>query len=124
MQNLIKLSTIDEVVRSFYKKAMSDILIGYHFRVIENFEEHIPRIVSFWELQLNKSITNKKHLPFDILKKHAPLKLNRGEIFRWVVLFEQTLDEFIKSNVLKEEEKNMWMAQVSLFKERLLKSLS
>jgi truncated hemoglobin YjbI len=120
----MKIETIDKIIRSFYKKAMSDILIGYQFRVIDDFEEHIPKIVSFWELQINKKITNKSHLPFNILKKHAPLKLNTGEVFRWVVLFENTLNEFIQNNLITEEDKVRWMKLVEFFKERLLKSLS
>ena len=120
----MRVETIDKITRSFYKKAMKDILIGYHFRVIKDFEEHIPKIVSFWELQINKTITNKSHLPFNILKKHAPLKINKGEVFRWVLLFENTLNESIQDKIITQDEKLQWMKQVDFFKERILKSLS
>lgn len=112
---------IDRIIHSFYDKAKKDILIGYHFRVINDFDKHIPRIVSFWELQINKEITNKEHLPFNILKKHAPLLINKGEIFRWELLFKQTLNEFEE---LTEEEINNWMSLVDFFKQRLITSLS
>lgn len=118
---MIHINIIDRVIRSFYDKAKKDILIGYHFRVIDNFDKHIPKIVSFWELQMNKEITNKEHLPFNILKKHAPLKINRGEVFRWEVLFMNTLDEFKE---LTDENKKQWMESVEFFKQRLLSQLT
>ncbi len=118
---MMDLVLISKVVHSFYDKAKRDILIGYHFRVIENFDEHIPKIVSFWELQINKEITNKDHLPFNILKKHAPLLINKGEIFRWELLFKQTLEEFEE---LTDKDIEVWMSLVDFFKQRLLTSLS
>ena len=68
---MISIDIIDSVIQSFYDKAKKDILIGYQFRVIDNFDTHIPKIVSFWQLQLNKEITNRDHLPFNLLKLQA-----------------------------------------------------
>ena len=121
---MIELKIIDEIIKNFYDKAKKDILIGYHFRVIDDFDKHIPKIVSFWELQLNKTISNKDHLPFNILKKHKPLKINRGEVFRWEKLFELTLDEYIQKGLLSTKEKQLWMTSVEFFKQRILSSLS
>jgi hypothetical protein len=47
-----KIHWIGAVVTAFYSEAKNDILIGYHFRNIPDFEEHIPRIITFWEIQL------------------------------------------------------------------------
>lgn len=41
-----------QVVQHFYDKARVDVLIGYHFRIIKDFETHIPRIAAFWDMQL------------------------------------------------------------------------
>ena len=79
------------VVNSFYDKARVDILIGYHFRVIEDFDEHIPRIASFWELQLLGKSSRPLKEPFDVMKVHLPLGIKRGELGRWLVLFRKTL---------------------------------
>lgn len=112
---MIPLNYIEKVVTDFYTKATTDILIGYHFRHIEDFDTHIPRIIEFWNLQLNGNINDKTHLPFRFMDAHLPLKINRGEIFRWKKLFEATLIE----NNLEKEMINQWMAKVHLFASKL-----
>jgi hemoglobin len=86
------MSHIHQVVSQFYDKAKNDVLIGHHFRIILDFEAHIPRIVAFWEIQLLGS-TGAKTPPFDLINVHAPLGIKRGEIGRWLVLFRKTLEE-------------------------------
>ncbi len=81
------------VVDSFYEKAKSDVLIGYHFRNIKDFEEHIPRIASFWDLQLLGNTERTVTHPFDLPKLHLALFIKKGEVGRWLVLFRKTLDE-------------------------------
>lgn len=112
-----------QIVDSFYKKANHDILIGYHFRIIENFDEHIPRIADFWNLQLNGVLENKANLPFELIKIHKALKLNRGEVDRWQRLFKMTLDSFVESEQITSEDRNLWMAKVELFKDRIQKEI-
>jgi len=116
----LSFNTILSIVTQFYEKATSDILIGYHFRGIEDFSTHLPRIASFWQLQLTGSIDNRAELPFKLIPVHLALKLNRGEVFRWVVLFEKTLDEYLSNKELSLDDKNLWMEKVHLFKERIL----
>jgi truncated hemoglobin YjbI len=81
------------VVQSFYDKARVDVLIGYHFRNIQDFDEHIPRIAIFWEIQLIGSTKKNLTKPFDVLDVHRPLLIKRGELGRWLTLFRKTLDE-------------------------------
>ena len=111
--------TILNVVKSFYQKATNDILIGYHFRFIQDFDSHFPRISDFWQLQLTGHMDHPESKPFDIINVHIPLKIKRGEIDRWGVLFSQTLDEFIANNQLSEEQKMLWMNKVQIFQKRL-----
>ncbi len=106
-----------EVVTRFYVKATQDFLIGYHFRNIDNFETHIPRIASFWELQLTGVLTEKKELPFNLIKAHLPLKIKYGELGRWVLLFNEVLEQ---SNLL-HISKTDWIEKIDTFKEKLLK---
>jgi len=84
---------IFSVVDAFYQKARYDILIGYHFRNISDFESHIPRIASFWEMQLLGRTPHKLEAPFDMSKAHLPLGIKRGELGRWLLLFRKTLKE-------------------------------
>lgn len=100
-----------KVVSSFYDKAKTDVLIGYHFRNIKDFDEHIPRIASFWELQLLASTSRKVDPPFDVMKAHLPLGIKRGELGRWLVLFRATLNEDEEFNELKKQ----WLDKLTFF---------
>lgn len=104
-----------DVITKFYNKATFDVMIGYHFRGIEDFNRHLPRIASFWQLQLTGKIDHKEELPFDLINKHIPLKLKNAEINRWVILFEQNLKEFN----LDDDFYNLWMQKVELFQKKL-----
>lgn len=84
---------IFSVIQKFYDQARDDVLIGYHFRNIQDFDEHIPRIVSFWELQLLGKASREISEPFDVINKHIPLGIKRGELGRWLLLFRKTLND-------------------------------
>ena len=114
------MSQIDKIVKSFYEKAVKDVLIGYHFRKIQEgdsedvlnpslifFKSHIPRITSFWRAQL---LVEKTSLTFDLIKTHAPLRINKGELNRWLMLFHQTLDEYGKSELT-----DLWKKKLLFF---------
>lgn len=120
---MIEYSLILKITYSFYDVAKRDFMIGYHFRFIEDFDEHIPRIADFWNLQLNQKLNNPKNLPYNLLNVHKPLKINMGEIFRWRKLFEDTLKEYLENKLLTEDQVKQWMKKVDLFKERLVKFL-
>ncbi len=120
---MISYPTILEIISSFYQIAMKDIMIGYHFRVIEDFDSHLPRIADFWNLQLNGELHDKSHLPFEILKVHIPLKINKGEVYRWTKLFGQNLDAFVVKKAITDEDKMIWMKKVDLFATRLLATI-
>lgn len=106
---------IQKVVASFYDKAKVDVLIGYHFRNILDFDEHIPRIASFWELQLLGKSSRPINEAFDVMKVHIPLGIKRGELGRWLVLFRKTLDEEVKTNPEMQEMKEEWERRLEIF---------
>lgn len=110
-----------EIIHAFYDKAKTDILIGYHFRHIENFETHIPRIADFWQLQLTGTIDNPQSLPFNIIDTHKHLMVKTGEVDRWVMLFTNTLDEFIQKQKLSSEQKEFWLKKIKPFRDRIYK---
>lgn len=109
-----------DITTRFYKKATNDFMIGYHFRKIDNFDEHIPRIASFWQLQINGKIDKSITMPFDLINAHLPLGVKRGEIGRWVHLFKETLNE----TEIDKEIKRKWLEKVNFFQEVLLKKLT
>ena len=112
---------IYSVVESFYDKAKTDILIGYHFRIITDFDEHIPRIVTFWDLQLLGKASRPLTKPFDIMKLHVPLGIKRGELGRWLVLFRKTLDEQTALHPEMQDLKEEWLVKLVDFEGKFLR---
>lgn len=106
---------IHQVVDAFYAKAKNDVLIGYHFRVIHNFDDHIPRIATFWDLQLLGVTERALTEPFDVMKVHIPLQIKRGELGRWLVLFRKTLDEMTLKHPEFSDLKEAWLAKLVFF---------
>jgi truncated hemoglobin YjbI len=112
---MTEMDWIHHVVKAFYDKAKNDVLIGYHFRVIDNFDEHIPRIASFWDIQLLGSTNRELNEPFDVLKAHLPLGIKRGELGRWLVLFRQTLKEQTQTHPEFEKLSENWNEKLIFF---------
>lgn len=109
---------IEEVVRAFYAKARTDVLIGYHFLRIADFDAHLPRIFAFWELQLLGKTDRTLTEPLDAIRAHVPLNIHTGEVNRWVKLFLETLKESSVSDSLKER----WPPKVAHFQKIFLTS--
>lgn len=112
------------VVNSFYDKAKSDVLIGYHFRNIADFEEHIPRIASFWDLQLLGKTDRKIDHPFDVANLHLALKIKKGEVGRWLVLFRKTLDDMVTAHPEMSEMADDWRTRLVHFEGIFLRLFS
>ncbi len=106
---------IKDIVTSFYDKAKSDILIGYHFRNIENFDEHIPRIISFWEIQLLGKSLNPIENNFDVLNIHVPLHIKRGELGRWLILLKETIHQELLRAPEMRDLSEIWMKKLDFF---------
>jgi len=106
---------IFQVVDSFYDKAKIDVLIGYHFRVISDFDTHIPRIATFWELQLLGKPSRKIDEPFDMFNVHLPLLIKPGELGRWLLLFRKTLDEKVSAHPEFSKLRDTWEERLVTF---------
>lgn len=129
-----KAQLIHDVTYSFYDKATKDFLIGYQFRKIqefksldplspplEAFKSHLPRIEKFWRVQLIGERLDRDDERFDLIRIHKALMPNKGEVLRWVMLFNSTLDEFeTKENAQFIKD---WRKKVSEFEKRFLSFL-
>jgi len=127
-------SVISTITKSFYTKAISDIFLGYHFNKIiahkksnnplspsiDLFEEHLQRINSFWESQLLGRPLPKNAPPFDLISIHKALNIKRGEIGRWVTLFNQTVDEHQTTDESEKKFLESWKDKVKLFETKFL----
>ena len=118
---------IDSVVCEFYELATNDFLIGYHFRHIKNFKDHLPKIQRFWYIQLldltpkERASILKKETPKNVVKAHVYLKIKPGEIGRWVVLFKQVLANR-KNSLLEKYLSHIWSEKIDSFREVFLSS--
>lgn len=112
-------------VEAFYKLAINDILIGYHFTKFSDeslLTTHLQRLTSFWEMQLTGTTTFPIEIPFHLLFTHLQLKIKRGELGRWIILFYQTLDLLEQENQhpqIKELSK-LWKERIQFFEQRFI----
>lgn len=112
------------VVDSFYDKAKTDVLIGYHFRNIKDFDEHIPRIASFWDLQLLGKTERPLSHPFDVANLHLALSIKKGEVGRWLVLFRKTLEEMTALHPEMSALSEQWRERLVFFEGVFLRLFS
>ena len=111
--------TILQIIESFYAQAKKDVMIGYHFRFIENFESHIPRIADFWNLQINGSLEDRRNLPFRLIETHSGIGIKRGEMGRWITLFIANLEEFLIDERITQNEYEIFEAKVAHFRSKI-----
>lgn len=112
------------VVDAFYDKAKTDVLIGYHFRNIQDFEEHIPRIASFWDLQLLGKTERPVTHPFDVANLHLALSIKKGEVGRWLVLLRKTLEEKTIAHPEMKDLSALWSERLVFFEGIFLRLFS
>ena len=111
---------IFNIVESFYEKAMKDTMIGFHFRHITDFDSHFPRISHFWNLQLGGTLLDKSQLPFQVIDVHLPLKIKKGQLGRWVVIFKETLYKYQEKNPELKEDIKLWEEKIDHFQNKFL----
>jgi len=85
----------EQLVRSFYAKAMEDPLIGFIFVDVAklDLEAHIPVIASFWETILLGARSYGGGAFAVHAGLHARVGLQSGHFDRWLVLWAETVDE-------------------------------
>ncbi|WP_432410084.1 group III truncated hemoglobin [Rasiella sp. SM2506] len=119
MKDLETRKDIELLVNSFYSKVKIDPTIGYIFTEVVNvdWEEHLPKMYSFWETIIFGS-TSFKGNP---IRTHKELswktKMGEEQFDRWLALWTQTIDEKfkgIRADEIKQRGKNI--AGLMLFK--------
>lgn len=106
---------IFKVVQDFYDLVRTDILIGYHFRNIPDFDVHIPRIALFWNIQLLGLKASSVKPPFDLINLHSPLGIKRGELGRWILLIHKVMDKNLLDHPEHQELVNLWKIRIKFF---------
>lgn len=119
---------LNQVIVEFYEQAKTDFLIGYHFRHIRDFDEHIPKIQRFWQLILlpldpiEKKNLIQQGVPKNVIHSHEYLKIKKGEVGRWMTLFKQTLQHLETNENISLFEK--WREELSKFEKVFLNAES
>ena len=107
------------LVDSFYEKVKSDDTIGHIFNDVAkvNWDEHLPRMYSFWEsILLGKaSFEGNPMVKHILLSKKTPMKEIHFE--RWLKLWAETLDaNFTGSKKEEAKTRGKSIADLMLFK--------
>jgi hemoglobin len=86
---------IDCLVAAFYRKLLSDPILGFLFTDIAriDLDEHLPRISAFWQQQIlgRPGYRGQTFAVHSAL--HSRVALTAEHFHRWLFLFEQTIDE-------------------------------
>ncbi|MCC7246222.1 MAG: group III truncated hemoglobin [Saprospiraceae bacterium] len=102
-QHDIKLSQdIKLLIDTFYEKIRADEEIGYIFNDVAKVDwaHHLPVMYAFWEFLLLDNPDGYRGNPiekhYELHRKH-PLKVS--DFDRWVMIFQQTVDELFAGPV-------------------------
>ena len=108
---------IHNVIEDFYSRAFNDEWIGYHFQHIEHLPDHIDRVARFWFFQFHqKKVDGYQDEHFNLIQTHMPLRATSGQLNRWVMLFNQTLEIAVKNKILGPQDHLDWMESIHRFK--------
>ena len=100
MHDIQNLNDIKQMVDSFYGRVQQDDLIGpiFNEKLDGRWPEHLEKMYKFWETVLldNHSYYGSPFAP------HARLPVEKLHFDRWVVLFNQNMDEQFKGDIAEE----------------------
>jgi hemoglobin len=95
MRDIEHRADCEQLVRTFYGRALDDPIIGWIFVDVAklDLEAHVPVIASFWETILleSRSYSGGAFRPHAAL--HAKTRLRAGHFARWLMLWRTTVDE-------------------------------
>jgi hemoglobin len=99
MKDIEDRQDIENLLQSFYGKAIHDTLIGYLFTDVAklDLDEHLPIIADFWEAVLFQSLNFQAKYERSPMTRH--IELNEKEPLllehfrRWLEIFDETVDE-------------------------------
>jgi hemoglobin len=85
------------LVHTFYAKVRADALLGPIFKSIikNNWAPHLSRMVDFWSTIL---LYTRKYKD-DPMPKHMQLPVEQRHFDRWLLLFNETLDNLFTGTV-------------------------
>ena len=126
MKDLATREDIELQVNSFYNKVVKDDVIGFFFKdlVKVDFEQHLPKMYSFWESILFGQMTYKgnpmgAHFPINEIEA-----MEQKHFDRWLQLWKETLlENFSGENTDMAITKSENIAKLMAFKMDLARRL-
>ena len=88
MREIKNEADVHELVQTFYQKVLVDEVLAPFFKKL-NFEEHLPKMEFFWRFVL----LDEPGYTTSVTDKHMHMRLKEEHFKRWILLFNQTLDE-------------------------------
>jgi hemoglobin len=95
MRDIETRSDVENLMQSFYRKALADDVIGFIFTDIArlNLEHHIPIITDFWENILFSTGVYSRNAMTPHFDLNTKIKLQPQHFERWLKLFTETVCE-------------------------------
>ena len=98
---------IERLIKNFYDKLLVDEVVGFLFTetVQLNLEEHLPKLVDFWEDQLIGSHKYSGNPMKVHMNLHVRRPLTKEHFDRWLLHFSETVDAHFsgpKAHLAKE----------------------
>lgn len=110
---------INKIVHTFYGKIKEDEKISYFFNDVAkvNWDEHLPRMVQFWESVLfgTAAYSGNPMSAHILLHKKSPIRIEHFE--QWFKIWTETVDELFKGpNAEKIKKQADQMVQLMWYK--------
>ena len=95
MREIENRSDIEKLMKSFYKKALTDDVIGFIFTDVArlDLEHHLPIITDFWENVLFSTGVYSRNAMAPHFDLNTKIKFQSQHFERWLKLFTETVQE-------------------------------
>lgn len=104
MNDIHSRADIEQLVSTFYQKAIKDELIGHFFSEVIplNLEIHLPIICDFWESTLLGNLVYQSNPMIKHLALAEKSVMNSAHFERWLLLWKQTVIQKYDGPIAKE----------------------
>ncbi len=117
-KNIETREDIELLVNQFYTKVRQDITLGHIFNdTIEDWDQHLPIMYSFWESMLLDKTSYKRNPMIKHIALDKSFKLLANHFDRWLELWTATVSELFKGDKADQAiSKASMMAKLMLYK--------
>ena len=119
MKDITHREDIELLVNAFYDRVKTDKTIGYIFNHVAgvNWEEHLPRMYSFWETLLLGKMSFKGNPMSKHIQLSKKTEMNQDHFDAWLRIWNNTLDENFEGEVADAaKQKGQNIAGLMLYK--------